>query len=361
MRPSMREKLAQIEQRYLELGSMLSDPEVISNRNKLRDLSVEHSELSEIVAAFKLWKKADSEFVGAEELAESAEDPEMRELARIEKEDLKLEREKLREELIILLIPKDPNDDKNTIIEIRAGAGGDEAALFSEQLFTVYCRFAEKQGWKTEMLSSSKSSVGGFKEVIARIDGRGAFSLFKYESGVHRVQRVPQTETQGRVHTSTVTVAALPEAEEVDVKIDEKDLRIDVFRASGPGGQSVNTTDSAVRITHEPSGLVVTCQDEKSQLKNKNKAMSVLRARLYDLEQATLDAERSEDRRSQIGTGDRSERIRTYNFPQGRITDHRINLTLYQLDDVMGGDLKLVSDPLQAHYRAESLKGDEDS
>ena len=259
-----------------------------------------------------------------------------------------------------LLIPKDPNDDKNTIIEIRAGAGGDESALFAENIFTLYSRFAESQGWKVETMSSSKSSVGGFKEIIARFVGTGAFSLFKYESGVHRVQRVPQTETQGRIHTSTVTVAALPEAEEVDVKIDDKDLRIDVFRASGPGGQSVNTTDSAVRITHEPTGLVVTCQDEKSQIKNKAKALAVLRARLYDLEQAALDAERSENRRQQIGTGDRSERIRTYNFPQGRVTDHRINLTLYQLDDLMGGELSLVSNPLQAFYRAEALKGEEE-
>ena len=361
MRPAMREKLAQIEQRYLELGSMLGDPEIIADRNRLKDLSVEHSELSEIVSGFKLWKKADSELAGAEELAESAKDPEMRELAKAEREELKTERERLREELIILLIPKDPNDDKNTIIEIRAGAGGDEAALFSESLFSVYSRFAESQRWRTEIMSSSRSSVGGFKEVIARIEGKGAFSLFKFESGVHRVQRVPTTETQGRVHTSTVTVAALPEAEEVDVKIEDKDLRIDVFRASGPGGQSVNTTDSAVRITHNPSGLVVTCQDEKSQIKNKAKAMSVLRARLYDAQQAAVDAERSQDRRQQIGTGDRSERIRTYNFPQGRITDHRINLTLYQLDDVMGGDLKLLSNPLQAYYRAEALKGNEES
>jgi len=356
----MKEKLSQIEQRFKELGSMLSDPEIISDRNKLRDLSREHSEMSAIVDVFGRWKKVDSEHTGAEELAETAEDPEMKELARAEREELKDEREKLREELILLLLPKDPNDDKNTIIEIRAGAGGDESALFAENLFTLYCRFAESRKWKVETMSSSKSSVGGFKEVIARFVGNGAFSLFKYESGVHRVQRVPQTETQGRIHTSTVTVAALPEAEEVDVKIDDKDLRIDVFRASGPGGQSVNTTDSAVRITHEPTGLVVTCQDEKSQLKNKNKAMAVLRARLYDLEQAALDAERSENRRQQIGTGDRSERIRTYNFPQGRVTDHRINLTLYQLDDLMGGDLELVSNPLQAFYRAEALKGEDE-
>ncbi len=360
MRPAMKEKLSHIEQRFKELGSMLSDPEIISDRNKLRDLSREHSEMSAIVETFGRWKKVDSELAGAEELAENAEDPEMKELAKAEREELKEEKEKLREELMYLLIPKDPNDDKNTIIEIRAGAGGDESALFAENIFTLYSRFAESQGWKVETMSSSKSSVGGFKEIIARFVGTGAFSLFKYESGVHRVQRVPQTETQGRIHTSTVTVAALPEAEEVDVRIDDKDLRIDVFRASGPGGQSVNTTDSAVRITHEPTGLVVTCQDEKSQIKNKAKALAVLRARLYDLEQAALDAERSENRRQQIGTGDRSERIRTYNFPQGRVTDHRINLTLYQLDDLMGGELSLVSNPLQAFYRAEALKGEEE-
>lgn len=360
MRPSMKEKLARVAERFKELGSMLSDPEVISDRNKLRDLSKEHSELEHIVSNYNKWLKADKEFTEADELVESAKDPEMKELAKAEREELKEERESLRQELLFLLIPKDPNDDKNTIIEIRAGAGGDEAALFSEALFTLYSRYADKQGWKVEIMSSSKSSVGGFKEVIASFQGVGAYSVFKYESGVHRVQRVPQTETQGRVHTSTVTVAALPEAEEVDVKIEEKDLRIDVFRASGPGGQSVNTTDSAVRITHVPTNVVVTCQDEKSQLKNKNKAMSVLRARLYDAQQAALHAERSENRRQQIGTGDRSERIRTYNFPQGRLSDHRINLTIYQLEDVMSGELNLVSEPLQAHYRAEALKGEED-
>ena len=360
MKPSMLEKLGSIEGRFEEVGAMLSNPEVISDSKKLQELSKEHAELSSIVESYRVWKKLSAELEGAEELVETAKDKEMIELAQLEREELKEEKEKLSEELMTLLLPKDPNDDKNIILEIRAGAGGDESALFAEELFGSYTRYADKRRWQTEIMSSSHSSVGGFKEVIARIEGVGAFSSFKYEMGVHRVQRVPQTETQGRIHTSTITVAVLPEAEDVDVKIDEKDIRVDVFRASGPGGQSVNTTDSAVRITHVPSGLVVTCQDGKSQHKNKAKALTVLRARLYEKEQSELAAKRSENRRSQIGTGDRSERIRTYNFPQGRVTDHRINLTLYQIDDIMSGELDLVSDPLAAHYRAEALKGEAD-
>lgn len=359
MKASMSEKLIAIEARFEEVGVLLSRPEVASDSKRLGELSKEHSDLSSVVALYRDWKKCSSELDGAKELLETAKDPEMLELAKEEAKELEESVLKLEEDLMLALLPKDPNDEKNIILEIRAGAGGDEAALFGENLFTAYIRFAEKQGWRSEIMNCSHSSVGGFKEVIARIEGKGAFSFFKYESGVHRVQRVPQTETQGRVHTSTVTVAVLPEAEDVDIDIQEKDIRVDVFRASGPGGQSVNTTDSAVRLTHIPSGLVVTCQDGKSQHKNKAQAMTVLRARLYEKEQAELAAARSENRRSQIGTGDRSERIRTYNFPQGRVSDHRINLTLYQIDDIMGGDMALVVEPLAAHYRAEALKGEE--
>ncbi len=356
----MIEKLEHVAERYRELNTLLSDPEIVSDQSKYRKFAKEHSDLGPIVKAFDEWKQVSSELEDSKQLLEESDDKEMRELAQQELESLRLRKEELRDELLILLLPKDPNDDKNIILEIRAGTGGDEAALFAEDLFSMYGHFAESKRWKIEIMSSSVSSVGGYKEVIARIEGVGAFSDFKYESGVHRVQRVPTTETQGRIHTSTVTVAVLPEAEEVEVDIADKDLRIDVFRASGPGGQSVNTTDSAVRITHEPSGIVVTCQDEKSQLKNKNKAMTVLRARLFDAMQQELDSERSENRRSQIGSGERSEKIRTYNYPQGRITDHRIGLTIYQLDTVLSGDLRQCIDPLRAHFRAEALKGVEE-
>lgn len=353
----MLEKLAQVENRYKELNSLLSDPGVVGDRQAFTKYAREHAELEPIVEKYSAWLKVSKELDENRELLQEAKDPEFRELASQEVKSLEQAKAKLREELLILLLPKDPNDDKNIIIEIRAGAGGDEAALFAEDLFTVYCRYADKKRWKVEVLNSSRSSVGGFKEVIARIEGEGAFSEFKYERGVHRVQRVPATETQGRIHTSTITVAVLPEAEDVEVDIDEKDLRIDVFRSSGPGGQSVNTTDSAVRITHLPTGLVVTCQDGKSQHKNKAKALTVLKSRLLDAKEAAAAAERADDRRSQIGTGDRSERIRTYNFPQSRISDHRINLTLYSLDDVMSGDLQLIVEPLRTHFRAEALKG----
>ena len=356
----MLEKLQEVEDRYKQLNKMLGDPEVIGDRERFRKVAKEQSDLEPVVKGYLEWRKVNDELEQSKQVLEETDDAEMRELAQVEIEDLKARQEELRAELLVLLLPKDPNDEKNIIIEIRAGTGGDEAALFAEDLFTMYSRYAEARKWKVEILSSSQSSVGGFKEVIARIEGDGAYSQYKYESGVHRVQRVPQTETQGRVHTSTVTVAVLAEAEEVEVQIDEKDLRIDVFRASGPGGQSVNTTDSAVRITHLPTNMVVTCQDEKSQLKNKNKAMTVLRSRLYEQIQAEQEAERSADRRSQIGTGERSEKIRTYNFPQSRITDHRIGLTLHQLDTVLGGELELMIDPLRAHFRAESLKGSEE-
>ena len=355
----MLEKLEAVKQRFEELTQLLSDPGVASDRANYTKCAKEHAELEPIVTSFRSWQKVSQGLEDSKELLRESSDTEMRELAQEEIAQLKQEKERLHEELLLLLLPKDPNDEKNIILELRAGAGGDESALFAGDLFGAYTRYAEGCRWKVEILSHSGSSVGGYKEVIARIEGNGAFSAFKYERGVHRVQRVPQTETQGRIHTSTVTVAVLPEAEEVDIEISEKDLRVDVFRASGPGGQSVNTTDSAVRITHLPTNLVVTCQDEKSQHKNKAKAMAVLRARLFDMKQAAADAERSADRRGQIGTGERSERIRTYNFPQGRVTDHRIGLTLYQLDTVMAGEMALLFDPLSAHYRAEALKNAE--
>lgn len=354
----MLDKLKSVVARFDELTAKLSDPSLASDRNAFREFSKEHAELDPIVRAYKEWDRVNTDLKESKEILEESSDDDLRELASAEIGPLETRLEELRQELLILLAPKDPNDEKNVILEMRAGTGGDEASLFAEELFTTYIRFTEKKRWKIEILSSSAGTVGGFKEVIAQIIGQGAYSLFKYESGVHRVQRVPKTETQGRVHTSTVTVAVLPEAEEVDVDIQDKDLRIDVFRSSGPGGQSVNTTDSAVRITHLPTGLVVSCQDEKSQHKNKAKALTVLRSRLLDAEQAKADSERSQDRKSQIGTGERSEKIRTYNFPQSRITDHRIGLTLYQLDTVMAGEMQLVLDPLIAHFRAEALKGE---
>lgn len=357
----MLQKLQSVVSRFEELTSKLSDPALSGERDMFRQLSKEHSDLEPIVRAYTEWERLSSDLRQNKEILEESSDEELRELASSEMDELEERIEALRSELLILLLPKDPNDEKNVILEIRAGTGGDEASLFAENLFSMYVRFAERKGWKIEILSSSAGTVGGFKEVIASIVGQGAYSLFKYESGVHRVQRVPQTETQGRIHTSTVTVAVLPEAEEVDITIHDKDLRIDVYRSSGPGGQSVNTTDSAVRITHIPSGMVVICQDEKSQHKNKAKALTVLRARLYDLEQAKLDSERSQDRKSQIGSGERSEKIRTYNYAQSRVTDHRIGLTLYQLDAILGGGLEAVLEPLIAHFRAEALKGqDED-
>ncbi|HKJ88633.1 MAG TPA: peptide chain release factor 1, partial [Gammaproteobacteria bacterium] len=286
---------------------------------------------------------------------EMLKDPELGEMARTELEDAEAKLEELEDRLQRLLLPKDPNDEKNVFLEIRAGAGGEEAALFAGDLLKMYTRYAEGQGWKTEIMSASESDRGGFKEVILQVRGRGAYSRLKYESGGHRVQRVPETETQGRIHTSACTVAVMPEAEEVEVNIDPNDLRIDIFRASGPGGQSVNTTDSAVRITHQPTGVVVTCQDEKSQHKNKDKAMKVLQARLYEAERQRANQERADQRRSLVGSGDRSERIRTYNFPQGRVTDHRINLTLYQLEQVLEGSLDLLIEPLITEDQAEQL------
>lgn len=356
----MLQKLTYVVSRFDELTSKLTDPELMKDMNKFRDISKERAELEPLVLKFKEWEKVTKDLAENKEILQESSDDDLRELAQAEIPDLERSAESLKQELLILLLPKDPNDDKNVILEMRAGTGGDEASLFTEELFSSYVRFAEKRRWKVEIMSSSAGTMGGFKEVIARIEGQGAYSLFKYESGVHRVQRVPQTETQGRVHTSTITVAVLPEAEEVDVQIADKDLRIDVYRSSGPGGQSVNTTDSAVRITHLPTGLVVICQDEKSQHKNKAKALTVLRSRLLDIEQSKIDSERSQDRKSQIGTGERSEKIRTYNFPQSRVTDHRIGLTVYQIDSVMAGDLSIVLDPLIAHSRSEALKGQEE-
>ena len=354
---AMIDKLEQVEQRFEELTNLLADPSVYSNRDRFRDLSKEHFDLDPIVKCFREFKQADRYLRESKEIIDNSKDEDLRQLALADIDALKEKVEQLHQQLMILLLPKDPNDEKNIILEIRAGTGGDESALFASELFSAYTRYAERHGWRIEILSASESSVGGFKEVIARIEGKGAFSRFKYERGVHRVQRVPQTETQGRVHTSTVTVAVLPEAEEVELQIQDKDLRIDVYRSSGPGGQSVNTTDSAVRITHIPTNMVVTCQDEKSQLKNKVKAMSVLRSRLLDMMKNEQDSERREDRRSQIGSGERSEKVRTYNFPQSRITDHRIGLTMYQIDAVMKGDLDTLIEPLNAHYQAEALKG----
>lgn len=336
---------------------MLSDPEVIADNTSFRTYAKEHAELGPIVGIFHEWERVERELTESKEILAETKDAELREMAQAEVEGLVLERDRLHQEMVIQLLPKDPNDDKNILIEIRAGTGGDEAALFGADLFNMYCRYADLHGWRVEILGSSESSVGGFKEVVAQITGQGAFSHLKYESGVHRVQRVPSTETQGRIHTSTVTVAVLPEAEEIELAIPDKDLRIDVFRSSGPGGQSVNTTDSAVRVTHLPTGIMAICQDGKSQHKNKAKALMVLRSRLLDKMQAEQDSERSAERRSQIGSGERSEKIRTYNYPQGRVTDHRIGLTVYQLDTVLAGKLDMLVEPLTSHYRAEALKG----
>lgn len=352
----MWDKLNEVEKRYEEVSASLSSPDVANNTKRLMELSKEHKDLQEVVKNYKLYKEKENQLKNNKELINSGGDPELAELAKEEIPELEAEIENLKDTLQILLLPKDPNDDKNIIIEIRAGAGGDEAAIFAGDLFRMFSRYAEDRRWKVEMLGNSEAPSGGYKEIIAMITGQGAYSRFKYESGVHRVQRVPVTETQGRVHTSTSTVAVLPEAEDVEIDVSDKDLRIDVYRSSGPGGQSVNTTDSAVRITHIPTGIVVAMQDEKSQHKNKEKAMKVLKSRLLEKAQSEADAERSSDRRSQVGTGGRSEKIRTYNYPQSRITDHRIGLTLHSLESVINGDMDQVIDPLITHYQAEALK-----
>ncbi len=351
-------KLEQVEDRYAEVGNNLSDPKVISNQAEFQKLSKEYSDLTDIVEAYRAYKKILGEIEDNKGLLNDA-DEELRDMAKVELLRLSEEKEALEKGLKILLLPKDPNDDKNILLEIRAGTGGDEAALFVADLFRMYSRFAERQSWKVELMSESPTGIGGFKEIVALIEGKSVYSKLKFEGGVHRVQRVPKTETQGRIHTSAVTVAVLPEVEEVDVQINANDLRIDTFCSSGPGGQSVNTTYSAIRITHLPTGLVVSCQDEKSQTKNKAKALKVLRARLYDKMMEEQQAELSKTRKGMVGTGDRSERIRTYNFPQGRMTDHRINLTLYRLDTLMEGDIEEVVDSLITHYQAEVLKSEE--
>jgi len=352
----MNTRLDDILQRKQELTQQLTDPATISDAKQFTQLSREYAEIEPVAVVIEQLLDIRSQIAGNRELLEDkASDDELRELARDEMEQLQTEEAALADRLKILLLPKDPNDARNVILEVRAGTGGDEAALFAADLFRMYCRFAESKGFKVEVLSSNETGIGGYKEIIAQITGKGAFSQFKFESGVHRVQRVPATETQGRIHTSACTVAILPEARDVDIDIRPDDLRIDVFRASGPGGQSVNTTDSAVRITHLPSSLVVTCQDEKSQHKNKARAMKVLQARLYDAARNEANAERAEARRGMVGSGDRSERIRTYNFPQGRITDHRINLTLYKLEAVLAGDLQEIIDALITHHQAELL------
>jgi peptide chain release factor 1 len=350
------EKLDQIESRYQELTAQLSSPEVLSDSSRYQKLARTHADLAEVVEKYRQWKELEKGLRETKQMLVESEDPEMKQLAHEEERHL-LERKGIVEnELKRLLLPKDPNDEKNVILEIRAGTGGDEAALFAAELFRMYSRYAESQRWRVEVLESSPSSLGGVKDIVAAIQGDKVYSKMKYESGVHRVQRVPATEQQGRIHTSAATVAVLPEADEIDIKIEPKDLRIDTFCSSGPGGQSVNTTYSAVRITHLPTGLVVSQQDEKSQIKNRAKAMRVLRARLYELEQQKQHEQIAAERRGQIKTGDRSEKIRTYNFPQNRVTDHRIGVTLHQLSDVMDGKLAPMVDALVTHFEAERLK-----
>jgi peptide chain release factor 1 len=355
----MLDKLARIENRFEDIEKKLCDPDVISRRDEFTKLSRERSEIEELVSVYRQLKHSLADIEEYEEALKSG-DTELRELAEAELPPLKASVKQLEDQIKLLLLPKDPNDQKNIILEVRAGTGGEEAALFAADLFRMYCRFAEDKGWQIEMMGASETDGGGFKEVIAAISGKDVFSHLKYESGVHRVQRVPVTESQGRIHTSAVTVAVLPEAEEVEVDIDEdKELRIDVMRASGPGGQCVNTTDSAVRITHLPTGLVVICQDEKSQHKNRAKAMKVLRARLLDKMEAEQHAERAATRRHQVGSGDRSERIRTYNYPQGRVTDHRFGLTVHNLPDILAGHIEDLISQVRANFQAEALKAEE--
>ena len=354
----MFEKLEEVEHRYETLSHLLGQPELITKQDEFQKAAKEYAELGKVVDLYRRLKRLEEEIKESQHILDHEEDEEMKGLAKEELNRLTQQREKAEEELKMALLPKDPYDEKNILLEIRAGTGGEEAGLFAGDLFRMYSKFAEKQGWRMEILSRHYTGVGGFKEIIALIEGKGVYSRLKFESGVHRVQRVPVTESQGRIHTSTVTVAILPEAEEVDVQIDPNDLRIDIFRSSGPGGQSVNTTDSAVRVTHLPTGIVVSCQDEKSQHKNRAKALKILRARLMDKAQQEKQTEISEKRRSQVGTGDRSERIRTYNFPQGRMTDHRIGLTLYRLESILEGELEEILDALVTHYQAEILKGE---
>ncbi|MGI9308912.1 MAG: peptide chain release factor 1 [Gammaproteobacteria bacterium] len=355
MKESLIENLQQLITRHEEISEQLSDADIIANQDKFRSLSVEYSRLEPVVTLFRDYETTSEDLVGAQEMAKDS-DPELRELGQEESNQLKLRIEGLELELQKQLIPKDPHDESNIFLEIRAGTGGDEAALFAGDLFRMYQRYAEQQNWKLEILSQREGEHGGFKEIISRIEGRGAYSRLKFESGAHRVQRVPETETQGRIHTSACTVAVLPEAESIDeITVNTADLRVDTYRASGAGGQHVNKTDSAVRLTHIPTGTVVECQDERSQHKNKARAISLLQAKLLDLEQQKQVSEQAEQRKSLVGSGDRSERIRTYNFPQGRVTDHRINLTLYKLDETLQGGLAAVIDPLINEHQANQL------
>jgi peptide chain release factor 1 len=351
----MLDKLAQVEKRYEELERLMLDPGLANLQWEYSKLAKERSELEEIVIAFRDWRKVEQEIQDNRQLLEETDEA-IRELAKEEVNALRQREEELENRLKSLILPKDPNDSKNVIIEIRAGTGGDEAALFGGELYRMYSRYAEIRGWRVEVLTSSPTGLGGFKEIILMIEGKGAYSRLKFEGGVHRVQRVPVTEGSGRIHTSAVTVAVLAEADEVELEIDPKDIRVDVFRSSGPGGQSVNTTDSAVRITHVPSGIVVSCQDEKSQHKNRAKGMKIMRARLLEKKQEEQRSEIAATRKLMVGSGDRSERIRTYNFPQGRLTDHRINLTIYQLERIMEGQIDEIVDGLITHYQAEALK-----
>lgn len=351
----MLEKLAEVEKRYEQLEHFLSDPRLLGRQKEYSRVAKERAELEEIITCYREWKKTEQEILDNRELLKEKEEG-IRELAKEELLALRQKKENLEGRLKVLLLPKDPNDNKNVLLEIRAGTGGEEAALFAAQLFRMYSRYAESRGWRVEIMSSNPTGLGGFKEIIGLVEGTGAYSCLKFEGGVHRVQRVPVTEGSGRIHTSAVTVAVLPEADEVEVEIDPKDLRIDVFRSSGPGGQSVNTTDSAVRATHLPTGLVVSCQDEKSQHKNRAKALKILRARLLEKKQQEQRSEIAATRKLMVGSGDRSERIRTYNFPQGRVTDHRINLTLYKLDRIMEGELVELVETLITYHQAETLQ-----
>ncbi|HXE97547.1 MAG TPA: peptide chain release factor 1 [Dongiaceae bacterium] len=349
----MMDKIEELERRYQELEALLSDPAVISNQPEFRKFSREHSDLSELVAAYRRYRKVLGDISDNRELLA---DPDMKEMAEDELKSLEDEKERLDADIRLLLLPKDPNDDKSVILEIRAGTGGDESALFAGDLFRMYSRYADTNRWKVEIISASESERGGYKEIIASVEGVGVFAKLKYESGTHRVQRVPETEAQGRIHTSACTVAIMPEAEDVDIDIRPDDLKIDVYRSSGAGGQHVNTTDSAVRITHLPTGTVVACQEERSQIKNRAKAMKVLKTRILDTIQQAQDSKLAADRKQQVGSGDRSERIRTYNFPQGRMTDHRIGLTLYRLESIMTGDIAEITDALRAYFQMEALK-----